>query len=469
MIVMKFGGTSVEDAKAINRVASIVSARLSQKPVVVVSAMGGVTDRLVAISHAAASGDLTGALKVLAEVRQRHDVASAELVQEPYLTPLKAQLEALFLQCSKVVEHIANAQAVTPAFTDGLLSFGELLSSAIVTAAMCTRGFKAALVDSRECIVTDSTFTRGIPQVEPTNCQTKSVIDPLLSSGHLPVMGGFISRSLDGEATTLGRGGSDFSAAIVGAALDAKRIEIWTDVQGILTTDPRLCPEAQRVEEISFDEAAELAYFGAKVLHPATMIPAIDKNIPVYVLNSRNPEGSGSCIRSQAPPSKTPFRAIAVKKGITVLNVKAPKMLMSYGFLKELFEIFERHCVPSDLVSTSEVSVSVAFESNYDAEALRKDLERLGVVEEDKNMAIVCLVGKNIRGKVGIAADVFGVVSAAGISMRMISQGASEINISFVVREKDSATAVKHLHRHLFEQNATIGSREEASGELVKR
>jgi aspartate kinase len=273
---------------------------------------------------------------------------------------------------------------------------------------------------------------------------------PILASGRLPVMGGFIASTEDGVVTTLGRGGSDYTAAIVGAALSVEAIEIWTDVEGMLTTDPRLCPDAQRIHSISFDEAAELAYFGAKVLHPATLLPAVKSDIPVYVLNSRNPFSVGTCIRNHVPPSDTGFRAIAVKRGSTVINVRAPRMLFASGFLRSLFEVLERHRCPVDLVSTSEVSVSIVVDPAHDVAGIVPELREMGDVEVEPGKAIICLVGNNIRGRVGIAASVFHVLGSAGVNVHMISQGASEINISVVIDENNVPLAVQKLHGHFF-------------------
>ena len=364
-----------------------------------------------------------------------------------------------------VLRGVATLGELSPRTTDTILSVGELLSSAIVNAAFQARGIDSVLVDSRRCIVTDATHTRAVPRFDPTNDRLLCELEPLLQAGRVPVMGGFIAATAERITTTLGRGGSDFSAAIVGAALNASRIEIWTDVQGMMTTDPRLCPQAQRIETIGFDEASELAYFGAKVLHPATLIPAIEKNIPVHVLNSRKPNDKGTQICSAAPPSRTVFRAIAAKNGIQVVNVKSPRMLMARGFLRALFERFERHDCAADLVSTSEVSVSIAFDSSLEVSALLHDLNELGEVEAQKEKAIICLVGKQIRGQAGIAAKVFEVVAEGGINIHMISQGASEINISFVVDEGDVGEAVRRLHRRFFEV-ASFGQPAEADSRL---
>ncbi len=451
VIVMKFGGTSVEDAVAIRRTGSIVAGRVGHKPVVLVSALAKVTDTLLATARLASEGSLSDALKNLRQLKQRHLSVLGGLAKGKIESEAKGDLQVHFDAMQQVLRGVAALVELSPRTLDNFVSYGELLSSRIVTAALQSQGLDAVLVDSRQCIVTDDAFTRALPLFEKTNERLREVVKPLVSAGLVPVMGGFIASTEEGITTTLGRGGSDFSAAIVGAGLSAKRIEIWTDVEGMMTTDPRLCPQAQRIEAIGFDEASELAYFGAKVLHPATLIPAIEKNIPVFVLNSRNPQSKGTCVRARAPKSRTPFRAIAAKKNVRVINVRSPRMLMAHGFLRSLFDIFDRHSVSADLVSTSEVSVSIAFENGRDVNAMIDELKRLGKVEVEDGKAIICLVGENVRGKVGMAASVFAAAARANINLHMISQGASEINISFVVEERDVAEAVKQLHKHFFE------------------
>jgi aspartate kinase len=270
------------------------------------------------------------------------------------------------------------------------------------------------------------------------------------SRPRVPVMGGFIGCTRDGIPTTIGRGGSDFSAAIVGAALDAEQIEIWTDVDGMKTTDPRLCPDALRIKEIAFDEAAELAYFGAKVLHPSTVLPAVQKDIPVLVLNSRNPENQGTRITAHPPRCKSLFKAIAAKKRVTIIDITATRMLGAHGYLRSIFDVFDRHRCAVDVVSTSEISVSLTVDSNDALPAVAADLEKVGDVKFSGRNAIVCLVGENIREIPGVAARVFKAVADAGVNVRMISQGASEINITFVVAEDDVPKAVRSLHDEFF-------------------
>jgi aspartate kinase len=280
-------------------------------------------------------------------------------------------------------------------------------------------------------------------------------------------MGGFIASTANGVPTTLGRGGSDYSAAIVGAALDADKIEIWTDVEGMMTTDPRLCPDARTIKRISFNEAAELAYFGAKVLHPATLLPAIHKNIPVYVLNSRNLKSTGTEITAQAPPSRDVFRAITAKNGISIVNVVASRGVMVHGFLRSVFEALDRHSTPVDIVAISEVSMSFTIETKRLQKALLEELEQIADVTRDDKQAIICLVGEDIHGKPGIAASVFNTIAEAGVNIRMISQGASEINISFVIQESDVPKAVRRLHEYFFPASSNPTRKKNSTGKTT--
>jgi aspartate kinase len=447
-IVMKFGGTSVGDAKAISRVAEIVRARLRQRPVVVVSAMARVTDQLLQMARAAGGGERKRALTLARELRERHYNTAGELLGTGVFTEFHSDLGGEFEELEELLRGISAVGELTPRTTDHVASFGEVLSSKLVTAALSAHGLEATLVDSRECIITDESFTRASPLMEESNTQLRGRVEPLLEQGRVPVMGGFIGSTRTGVTTTIGRGGSDFSASIVGASLGAEKIEIWTDVDGMMTTDPHICPEARRIKVISFEEAAELAYFGAKVLHPATVLPAIQKNIPVYILNSHNPSGEGTRIAARAPHCRNFFKAIAAKKRITIIDVAAPRMLLAHGFLKSIFEAFDRHRIAVDVVSTSEVSVSLTVDSNESIPALAADLARLADVKYEGRKAIVCLVGENLREVPGIAAHVFGELSE--VKIRMISQGASEINLTFVIDEAQVPSIVQRLHKRFF-------------------
>jgi len=430
-----------------------------------------VTDQLVAIGNTAATGDSSEALASVEALRARHHQTAKALLGEKRAAALAPKLHAHFVELENFVRGLAAVRELTPRGSDYLLSFGELLSSLIVADAFIVRGVKAAWVDSRECLVTDSTHTRAIPLMEETREKSKRKINPLLAKKRTPVMGGFIAASTEGIPTTLGRGGSDYSAAILGAALNADKIEIWTDVEGMMTTDPRLCSGARTIKQISFNEAAELAYFGAKVLHPLTLLPAIQQNIPVYVLNSRNLKSTGTEITAQSPPSRDVFRAITAKKGVSIVNVVASRGVGVHGFLRSVFEAMDRHAASVDIVAISEVSMSFTIETRRLGEALIKDLEQIADVNVDNDQAVICLVGEDIHGKPGIAASVFNTVAEAQVNIRMISQGASEINISFVVKEDDVPRVVRHLHDHFFAAPAKKknGVRVNGTGRLGRR
>ena len=452
LVVMKFGGTSVEDPAAIARTAGIVAGRVSagKKPVVVVSAMAKVTDQLLACAAAASRGDRTGALAISSRLRSRHRDTAAALVKNPAKTAaLQTSIEREFDALDEILRGLAAILELTPRISDLIVSYGERLSSAMIAEAFREHGLDSVHVDSRQVIITDSQYQKAIPQDALIEERCAIHVKPHLDEGSVPVMGGFIGSNEAGITTTLGRGGSDFTGALIGGALHADAIEIWTDVNGIMTTDPRICPDALRVKVISFEEAAELAYFGAKVLHPATILPAVRRNIPVLVLNSRNPENEGTRIISLAPHCKSPFKCIAVKKKLTIIDVVASRMLMTHGYLKAIFDIFDKHQCPVDMVSTSEVSVSLTVDSNEKLPAIADDLGKLADVKYEGKKALVCMVGEDIRGQNGIAAQVFSAVRH--VNVRMISQGASEINMSFMIEEEDAEEAVRSLHAAFFQ------------------
>ena len=452
LVVMKFGGTSVEDPAAIERTASIVAGRVSmgKHPVVVVSAMAKVTDQLLRCAAAASVGDRTGALAISSRLRARHrDTAAALVKSQKESAALVNWIDQKFDQLDEVLRGLAAILELTPRISDLIVSYGERISSRMIAAAFCERGLDAAHVDAREVILTDSQFQKAIPIDAAIEKRANQKVRSLIEEGRVPVMGGFIASNEAGITTTLGRGGSDFTGALIGGALAADAIEIWTDVDGIMTSDPRVCPDALRVKVISFEEAAELAYFGAKVLHPATILPAVKKNIPVLVLNSKNPSNEGTRIVSLAPHCKSPFKSIAVKKKLSIIDVVASRMLMTHGYLKAIFDIFDKHQTAVDMVSTSEVSVSLTVDSNEKLPLIAADLSKLADVKYEGKKALVCMVGEDIRGQNGMAAQVFGAIRH--INVRMISQGASEINMSFMIDEEDADEAVRSLHATFFQ------------------
>ena len=451
IVVMKFGGTSVEDAAAMKRTAAIVTGRRDRglKPVVVVSAMAKVTDQLLAAAAAAGDDDRAGAIALSVKLRERHLNTAAQLVTGERIMALASALHQEFDALDDLLRGIAAVGELTPRTNDLVVSFGERMSSRMVAAAFVEAGLNGAHVDARTCIITDSNYGKAAPLEAPIEARLLEHVLPLIEAGRTPVLGGFIGANLDGITTTLGRGGSDYTAALVGGGLHAGAIEIWTDVNGIMTTDPRIVPEALRVKTISFEEAAELAYFGAKVLHPATILPAVQKSIPVYVLNSRNAANEGTMITAMAPHCKSPFKSIAAKKRLTIIDIVASRMLMSHGYLKAVFDIFDKYRCPIDMVSTSEVSISLTVDSNEQLPAICAELGKLADVKYEGRKALVCLVGEDIRGHNGIAGRVFSAISH--VNVRMISQGASEINMSFMIDEEDVNEAVQSLHRVFFE------------------
>jgi aspartate kinase len=452
LVVMKFGGTSVEDPAAIKRTAAIVAGRVAKgnSPVVVVSAMARVTDQLLRAAAAAAAGDRTGALAISSRLRSRHRDTAAALVKIPEaIAPLQHLIDQKFDALDEMLRGLSALLELSPRISDRIVSYGERISSSIVAGAFAELGIDAVHVDARQIIITDSQFQKAVPIDSAIELRATEKLLPLTAEGKVPVMGGFIASNEAGITTTLGRGGSDYTGALIGGALTADAIEIWTDVDGIMTTDPRVCPDALRVKVISFEEAAELAYFGAKVLHPATILPAVKKNIPVYVLNSRNATCEGTRIASLAPHCRSPFKSIAVKKKLSIIDVVASRMLMTHGYLSEIFAIFDKHQCAVDMVSTSEVSVSLTVDSNDKLPLIAADLSKLADVKYEGRKALVCMVGEDIRGQNGMAAQVFNAIRH--INVRMISQGASEINMSFMIEEDDADEAVRSLHAAFFQ------------------
>ena len=449
MIVMKFGGTSVESASAIERVAAIVKARASLHPIVVVSAMGKTTNKLLAISQSAIAGKRDDYIRQLHDLRDFHSREARLVVPLAHRAELDRTLDDHFQELTELVKGIAVLGELTPRSIDAISSYGERLSSYIVALAFEHFGLPSVHVDSRRLIVTDRRHTQAAPLFEETYKRLAEAL-PTLAQGKIVVMGGFIASTEEGVTTTLGRGGSDFTASIVGAGVGAKEIQIWTDVDGMLTADPTIFPGGHRVKTISFEEAAELAYFGAKVLHPSTVIPAIERNIPVLILNSRRPDVAGTRIVAETVHCANVVKSIACKRRITLVNIHSTRMLMAHGFLRRIFEIFDRHGTSVDMVATSEVSVSLTIDNTTHTQHICKELSEFSSVEMEPEQAIVCLVGENIRYTPGVAARVFD--SLRDLNIRMISQGASLLNLSIVVAEKDLRHAVESLHTEFFSE-----------------
>ena len=447
-VVMKFGGSSVMDAAAIDRVITIVNRERARgsAPVVVVSALGGVTDALLALGQAARAGDAAEVTRGMDAVRERHlELADLLGVRRE---AVEGGFTSSFNDLRSALDSMQRQRKGEPRALDVLAATGELLSSRLLAAAMTVRGLDAAWVDARDLVMTDDRYTAAVPMTEPTDAACLAALPPLLQSGRVPILGGFIGRAPDGSTTTLGRGGSDYTASIVGAAIGASEIQIWTDVDGMLTADPRIVYDAEVVRHLSFAEASELAYFGAKVLHPSTIFPAVSRSIPVRILNSRGPDTEGTLITADPPASKRPFAALACKRGITVIEITSTRMLMAHGFLRRVFEAFEKAETAVDVVTTSEVSVSVTIDDNRRGPDIVAELLQFAEVTVEEQMAILTVVGDRLATNSTLAARIIGAMT--GFPLRMISQAASRTNVTIVLPEASLAPAMMHLHRELF-------------------
>lgn len=451
MIVMKFGGTSVQDAAAINRAAEIVLGRIHRRPVVIVSAMARVTEALLRLAQTSKEGRIDEALQVISELRERHLTTARDLLEHSHESSLGLvgrEVRSQFAEIENLARSVATLGELTGRSQDAIASFGERLSSVVVAETFRSRGIPVELVDSRSFIITDDCFSRAAPDIQQTNIRTRDTLAPLVESGRVPVAQGFIGSTASGITTTIGRGGSDYSAALIGAALGAEAIEIWTDVDGLMTADPRVVPDARRIRVISFEEASELSYFGAKVLHPSTVLPAIERGIPVHIYNANNPSCEGTLIVARPRPSRNLIKSIAFKRGVTIVNVTSTRMLMAYGFLRTIFEVFDRHQTSVDVVTTSEVSVSMTLDNTDRLETIKQDLSGIGEVTVEREKAIVCVVGDNLKVTPGVAARLFGAIENTNVNM--ISQGASEINLTFVIDDCEVDRVVCRLHDQFF-------------------
>lgn len=464
MIVMKFGGTSVGKAECFVAVADIIeqTIRSDGPPVVVLSAMGGVTNLLIEGATRAKEHDLDGALEIIGQIRQKHKDTISVLFQESKVVDeLTSKIEEHLRKLDILYRGVSYLGELTKRSLDTISSFGELLSTLIMVPLLESRGAKAVWLDARNFVVTDNTFGKANPLWETTGVKAKGAILPEIAAGRVVVTQGFIGATNNGVTTTLGRGGSDYSASIIGVSCEAVEIQIWTDVDGMLTADPRIVPNATVIPAVSFMEASELAYFGAKVLHPLTIKPAIEKSIPVRILNTMRPQLNGTVISREGGDEETEICAIASKSNITALFINSLNMLMAHGYLAKVFSIFDKFRTPIDLISTSEVSVSVTIDNTENLDSILESLREMCDVRIMEKVAIVSVVGKQFRTKSGIAGEVFECLR--DINILMISGGASDINLSFLVTEDDAIKAVKRLHEQFFKNTGA----KEATPHLV--
>ena len=454
MIVMKFGGTSVQDAAAVNQVVEIVSARLDSRPVVVVSAMAGVTDMLLQIAGMAKNRQFDRASCLINELRERHSAAAREILRarddsSPFSPNyVESRIEWLFHELEQLARDVASLGELTLRSQDAIVSLGERLSSLLVAAAFAARPTPVALVDARQLIITDDNFSGAEACAPETEASVRARLAPLIEAGRLIVTQGFIGATSEGAPTTLGRGGSDYSAAIIGAALGAEAIEIWTDVDGMMTADPRIVPGARRLEELSFDEAAELARMGAKVLHPKTLLPAIGSDIPVQIYNTHNPSSPGTRILARSRPSSYSIKSIALKRNVVVIKVAAARKQSPDGFLSSILEVIEKHRLPIDVMTISATAASFAVANMPHLEAIARDLRDFGEVTLESDKAMICVVGDDLKLNPQVTARLMASLDDIGLSL--VCQGASQISLVFVIEECESERAVRSLHNQFF-------------------
>lgn len=446
MIVLKFGGSSVADAACMRQVAGLVRAALPKAPLVVLSAMGKTTNGLFEAARAAEAGNLAVAMDGQRTLMDAHRKASGELFGGAVPGALEVALTELFGELELLLRGVALLRELSPRSMDAIASLGERLSTRIFAAFVA-----GAWVDARTVLRTDAVFGEAVPDQKAIRTLASQRLQPLLGAGRVVVTQGYIGATGDGLTTTLGRGGSDYSAALFGAALGAEEVQIWTDVEGVLTADPRIVPEALPIPELSFAEAAELAAFGAKVLHPATIQPAVEARIPVTVRHTQKPEGRFTTIAAEVRTGRS-ITALASRGPVTVLTVSSTRMLAQSGFLARLFEVFGRRGVSVDLVATAEVSVSLTVEADIPLQDLMQDLAAFATVEVHEKRAIIAAVGERLKSTPGLGAQLL--TALGDINIEMISMGANEINLSLVVKHEQEAEALRRIHRVLVGGNA---------------
>lgn len=446
--VMKFGGTSVGDVAAFERVHHVVSTQLARRPVVVVSAMTKVTDALLAAFDTAKKGEFAEAFASLEPHFERHVEVAKHFIPEGASNLFDAELQFAREELADLLIRVSRRSLPLSMLKDAIVSYGEQLTSRLLSEVLKAKGVQARQVDSRRLIVTDDEFGAAQPIWDETAELVRLELGPAVAAGEVPVMGGFIAANRAGETTTLGRGGSDFSAALVAAALDAGELQIWTDVTGVMTCDPRICSNAQTIPVLSYEEAAELAYFGAKVLHPKTIKPAVDHGIPVRVCNTFEPEAIGTMVVGESGEAPNKIKSIASKKGITILRISSARMLGSYGFMSAVFQVFDRYRTVIDVISTSEVSIALTLDNTASLEKIIEELSRLGDVEVVPGWAVICVVGEGLRASTGLASKIFSTID--DVHVELVSHGASAVNLTFVVKEDDAAGVIKKLHTEFF-------------------
>jgi len=457
MIILKFGGSSIRDSRAIRSVADIIRSKRDLHPIVVLSACGDTTDNLLHAIDIAREGDLTHALQEIDAIHNYHTSIIAELSLQSYWeTKYLETSEAFISELRELLRGVSLLHDISAKSIDRIVSFGERYSTLLLYCLFNSEGIRSHLADSRKFIKTTDNHTRAEPLLEVSCPLIRNTFQKNPAPYSIPFAQGFVGSTMDGITTTLGRGGSDYTASIIGAALGADAIEIWSDVDGILTADPTIISHARVVKQMTFREASELAYFGARVLHPDTILPAIEQDIPIHIFNTMNPKAAGSLIRKEFPdkPDESIVKSIAYKEGIQVLNLTSTRMFQAHDFLRKVFEVLDRHQVVADLVSTSEVSISIAFTRDVNYQPLVKELSKFSTVNIENRKAIVCLVGENMQNHRGLSGKIFNQLQ--DVQINMISQGASEVNLSFVIDEKEIEHVVRKLHSTFFTKKEPV-------------
>jgi aspartate kinase len=445
LVVRKFGGTSVGSADAMRRVAEIVE---REPCMIVLSAMSGVTGALLDMVAAAALGDQARVGDVWQSLaRRHHETASAVLGEDDADLPVGREIDGLLEEARTLCKGVLLLHEATHRTRDAVASVGERLATAIFSAYQGHRAVPHRRVDARSWLLTDDGFGAARPCTAALPERVRPVVEAW-GEGLQVITEGFIGATDDGLTTTLGRGGSDYTAALLASAAGAAAIEIWTDVTGVMTADPRLVPGARPVPRLTYAEAAELAYFGAKVLHPATVRPAVERGIPVVVLDSTKPSAPGTTIDA-AGDAAHPVKALTIKAGVVLVTIESDRMLGAHGFLRAIFEAFDRSGISVDVVATAEVSVTVSLEPHPALPACCAELARTGKVTVAEGRSVIAVIGEGIKATPGIGARVFGALT--GVNVELISMGASRLNLSLVVKDEDRSPAASRIHRVLFE------------------
>lgn len=450
MIVMKFGGTSNQDAAAMSNVIRIIKTHLTEQPVVVISAIAKATNELEEAARTAAFGNEDGAISMITRLFERHNGIIDNFIRS---REAASELESIFYnhlsEIKALLKGIAILRELTPRTQDAICSYGERLSSRIIAAGLKEEGVESVWVDAKDFMITDDNFGAAQPVTEHVTRQLESKILPLLKQGKTPVTQGFIGVTASGAYTTMGRESSDYSASVIGAAMNAAKIQIWTDVDGILTADPRIVRRTKKLNRMTFEEAFELSYFGAKVLHPATMLPVIEKKIPVQILNSKR-EGTGTMV-DMIPvlDEKDVLKSVAYKNDLALISVVPHKRFNQYLFWEGIFNVLTQAGITTGTMATSEYSVAFTVDGKVDASALKGQLEEFGVVHVLPGKASLCLVGKGLRGRRGVADRIFKPLS--DLRIYMVSFGASDLNLTLVIDEESVPHALNRLHQEFFD------------------